>query len=271
MTDFVCTMLARRTLLASAAVLVGLASTGCATKYKDLKVFMQAHRQDVSASNYRLEPPDVIQVDSPTSPEIDNETQRIRSDGKISFRLIGEVQVAGLTPDELAAKLEGLLERFYEAPNVSVRVVSHESQSIYAFGQVSGRGAHPYTGRDTLLDLIADAQPNFIAWGAQVKVIRPSANPDERHEIVVDVDKMLESGDMTNNFLLQQGDIVYVPPTPLGWVGLRMQEILFPISPALSTYGSPVRFRQTTDEWQHGGYDNIHDEHNDNNRLSWAR
>lgn len=237
-----------------AAVLVAAGSSGCAPKYKDLKVFLQAHRHDVSATNYRLEPPDAICIDSPTSPEIDQEMQRIRSDGKISLRLIGEVQVSGLTPEEVAFKLEQALSRYYESPKVTVRVASFDSKNVYAFGQVMSRGSHPFTGRDTLLDLIATAQPNFLAWGAQVKVIRPSANSEERHEITVNIDKMLESGDLTDNFLLQEGDIVFVPPTPLGWVGLRIHELLFPISPALSTYNSPVRFRDTTDQMRYGGY-----------------
>ncbi len=252
---------------AAIAAVPCIASLGCAPKYQDLKVFNQAHRQEVAASSYRLEPPDIVQLESPTAPEVDQEVQRIRSDGKISLRLIGEVQVAGLTPEELAVKIEDLLSRYYESPEVTVRVSSFESKSVYVFGQVMSRGAHPFTGRDTLVDVIAAAQPNFLAWGAQVKVIRPSANPDERHEITVNVDKMLETGDMTDNFLLQEGDIVFVPPTPLGYVGLRIQELLFPVSPALATYNAPAQAKSTTHTLEHG-----YDESNGNSRrLIWMR
>lgn len=240
-------------LLTALAVLCS-AFAGCAPKYEDLKVFSQSHRQDVAASNYRLEPPDVIEIESPIALEIDQEVQRIRSDGKISLRLIGEVQVSGLTPEEVAAKLEELLSRYYESPEVTVRVASYASKNVYVFGQVMDRGAHPFTGRDTVVSLIAAAQPNFLAWGAQVKVIRPSPNPEERHEIVVNVDDMLESGDMTDNFLLQEGDIVFVPPTPLGYVGLRIQELLFPISPAIATYNAPAQAINSTDTIRYGGY-----------------
>jgi polysaccharide export outer membrane protein len=257
-------------LLVAAALLVGLSPSGCSSsksKYQDLKVFLQAHRHDVAGVSYRLEPPDVIQIESPSAPEVDRETQRIRSDGKIALRLLGEIQIAGLTPEEVAVKLEGLLEKYYESPSVTVRVAAYESKNVYAFGQVGRRGAFPFTGRDTLLDIIAAAQPNFIAWGEHVKVIRPSANPDERHEITVDVDKMLKEGDLTNNFLLQEGDIVYVPPTPTGWLGMRVQEIMFPVSPALSMYNSPVQARNTTEDYQYGGYQNL----DDRRRLVWNR
>ena len=89
-------------------------------------------------------------------------------------------------------------------------------------------------------------RPNFIAWGSQVKVIRPSPTPDEVHEITVDVDKMMQSGDLRDNLLLQEGDIVYVPPTPLGAVGLVIQEVLFPFSPLMSAYSFPADVVATT-------------------------
>ncbi|HOA74944.1 MAG TPA: polysaccharide biosynthesis/export family protein [Phycisphaerae bacterium] len=270
MTGRTTTRLNRRAAVVATGVALSMASAGCAPKYEDLKVFSQAHRQDVTASQYRLEPPDVIQIESPTAPEIDGEIQRIRSDGKITLRLIGDVQVSGLTPEELSAKLAELLSRYYESPEVTVRLMSYESKSVYVFGQVMGPGPQPFTGRDTLLDVIARAQPNFLAWGAQVKVIRPSAAPEERHELVVDVDKMLETGDMTNNFLLQEGDIVFVPPTPLGYVGLRIQELLFPISPALAAYNAPVQARNTTDSLRYGGYHH-RDDYNHRRQLMWPR
>lgn len=270
MTGTLIKLFVRRGLLAAGIGLLTTLLTGCASKYQDVKVFTQAHRQDVSASSYRLEPPDTIQIESPTAAEIDQEIQRIRSDGKISLRLIGEVQVSGMTPEEVAAKLEELLSRYYESPEVTVRVATFESKNVYVFGQVMSRGPQPFTGRDTLMDVISRAEPNFLAWGGQVKVIRPSANPDERHEIIVDVDKMLESGDMTNNFLLQEGDIVFVPPTPLGYVGLKIQEVLFPVSPALQTYNAPAQAKATTDYLRHGGYDNDDNKH-DRRRLIWGR
>lgn len=255
------------------ALVIAVLAGGCAPKHTDLKAFLQAHRHDVTGTSYRVEPPDVIAIESPNCPEVDGEAQRIRSDGKISLRLVGDVQVTGLEPREIGAKIEDLLSRYYNDPKVTVRVVSHESKHVYAFGQVTARGAFPFTGRDTVLDLLSRAQPDFLAWKAQVKVIRPSANPNERHEITINVDKMIESGDLTENFLLQAGDIVYVPPTPLGWAGLRIQELLFPISPALTTYQTPQNFRNATYEYKYGGsyryYDG--DDSNDRRRLLWLR
>ena len=78
-----------------------------------------------------------------------------------------------------------------------------------------------------------------------VRVVRPSADPNEIREITIDVTRMMQEGDLRNNLLLQEGDIVYVPPTPLGWVGLRVQEVLFPTQPLLNAYAYPANANNT--------------------------
>jgi polysaccharide export outer membrane protein len=233
------------------ATMLCLAATGCTSKYSDLKAFVQAHDHgDVAASRYRIEPPDVIAISSPTSPEIDGTFQTVGIDGKVSLKLIGDVKVSRLTPHEASSRLEDLLSRYYVEPKVHVRVAGPRSKRVYVLGQVGATGPMVYTGRDTLLDVLSRATMTHIAWGTKVRVIRPNADPGERHEIVVNVDEIMRTGDTRANFLLQPGDIVYVPPTPLGWVGLRIRELLFPVSPALVAYRSPEDFMQTNDMYE---------------------
>jgi len=252
--------------LAGVLVLVILAAlTGCTTKYADLKNFVPAHDQDVAATSYRIEAPDVVAIDSPSAAEIDGELQPVRSDGKISLRLLGEVKVSGLTPRELAAKLEDLLARYYVDPKVNVHIAGHQSKKIYVFGQIGNGGAMPFTGRDTVLDVLAKASPTSLAWGAQVKVIRPNALPQERHEVVVDIDKMMQTGDLQSNFLLKEGDIIYVPPTPLAWVGLRVRELLWPFQPMMQAYDSAIDVKDAPDRWKYGQYGYRYESSNDDN------
>jgi protein involved in polysaccharide export with SLBB domain len=231
------------------AVLAGLAA-GCAPKYDDLKSFTQGHEQQAAAIEYRIEPPDVINLSSPTAPELDGDIQQIRSDGKISLKLLGEVEAANLTPRELGSKLEEMLSRYYVAPSVTVRVVSFESKKVYVFGQVSRSGALPFTGNDTLLDVLAAAQLTPTAWGQQVKVIRPSASEKDRHDIIVDVDRIVQSGDLKSNFLLQEGDIVYVPPTPLAWLHGQIQDVAGPMAGASTIYTTPATMIGATDYYK---------------------
>jgi protein involved in polysaccharide export with SLBB domain len=235
-----------------------ICAVGCnGPRIDEMRYFLRAHENTVSGVEYRLAPPDAILISSAQAPEVDGEVQTIRSDGKVSLRLLGEVKVAGLTTQEAADKLESLLARYYFKPAVNIRVAAHRSKYVYVFGQVQGVGAQAYSGRDTLLHVLSRAQPNFIAWLEQVKVVRPSPNGDAR-EVVVDVKKLMRDGDTSRNILLQEGDIVYVPPTPLGWAGLRLREILFPVTPLARTITAPAGIKASADV-----YDDWNDDDSD--------
>jgi polysaccharide export outer membrane protein len=197
-------------------------------------------------------PPDSIAVHAPAAPEIDGVRQTVRPDGKVTLRLLGEVHVAGLTTKEVAEKLEAQLSRYYVAPEVVVEIAAYRSQFYYVFGQVARPGAKPYTGRDTLLKALADAKPTFLAWRSQVRVVRPSPDEKERKTVIVDLDEMVRTGDVNKNFLLQEGDIIEVPPTPLAWLGLRVREVLYPLQPAMRTYEEPTNIIRATDVYEHG-------------------
>jgi len=222
-----------------------LAGGGCSTSDQEVKAFLHEWETSVSATEYRVQPPDVLEISSSQAAEVDGESQTVNPTGKISLRLLGEVEVAGLTTTEINQKLESLLRKYYEDPKVNVRVSAHNSKRFYVFGQVARPGAFIYTGRDTLLHVLSESQPMFTAWKSQVKVIHPSHEDDKRQVMTVDVDRIMEEGRLDQNVLLQDGDIVYVPATPLAWVGLRLQEVLWPISPIMSAARTPADIATT--------------------------
>lgn len=243
-------------MLGTVCGLVGLTLCGaCGPSEKEIKAFVHEWEASVSASDYEVQPPDSLEISSSNAPEIDGEIQTVRQDGKITMRLLGEVKVAGLTPVEIARKVESLLRRYYLEPQVSVRVSSAGSKRYYVFGQVAREGAFQYTGRDTLLGALALANPNFTAAKEMIKVIRPSHEEDKRQVLTIDAYRMLEQGRMEQNVLLQEGDIIYVPPTVLGWIGLRFQEILYPIQPVLQTYSAPAGIASSNQTYRNANND----------------
>ncbi|RME37233.1 MAG: polysaccharide export protein [Planctomycetota bacterium] len=241
-----------RNALLAAGVLVAFGG-GCAAgaRRTDMLHFLKEHEYEVSAIEYRVGVPDAIAISAPRILEIDGEVQRIQPDGKINLRLLGEVKIVGMTAKEIAAKLEVLLSRYYVDPKVSVRVVDYASKKYYVTGQVGAAGPKPYTGRDTLIDAVLGAGVNFMSWTSHVKVVRPTRGEDTVRTIKVNVDKMVRTGDWSKNILLEPNDIVYVPPTPLAWVGLRFQELLFPVSPVLQAYTTPLDVKITNDYYRY--------------------
>ena len=150
-----------------------LFGAGChGTSAERLKAFLQEPRSPVSATEYRVLPPDVLMINSVRVPEINNFRVEVRPDGKINLPLIGEVTVAGNTPQEIEAVLQAKSRKFYEEVDATVQVAEFRSQKIYVFGQVTRPGPLPWTGADTVIDVLALAQPMPTAWPERIVVAR---------------------------------------------------------------------------------------------------
>ncbi len=226
--------------LACCAVPVALALVGCAPNNKDMLHFLRDREHQVSAIEYRLGIPDAVAITAPRIAEIDRGVHQIQPNGKITLKLLGDVKIVGMTAKEVGAKLEVLLGRYYVDPKVSVRVASYLSKKYYVYGQGVGAQPRRYTGRDTLVDAVFGAVPDFQSWTSRVSVIRPARDGRPIRKIVVDVRDMLRTGDWSKNILLEPDDVVFVPPTPMAWVTHRVYELLFPVAPLAALYTGPA-------------------------------
>ncbi len=215
-------------------------TVGCAVSNKDMLHFLREHEHDVSAIEYRVGIPDTLGISAPQIIEIDGSFQRIQPDGKINLSLLGEVKVTDMTAKEIAAKLEVLLGRYYVEPKVTVKLATYASKKYYVRSESGASGSRPYTGRDTLLDVVMNSGITFLDWTSRVKVTRPGYGEEPARTLHVNVDKMIKEGDWTQNILLEPNDIVYIPPTPIAWVGQRVRELVYPVGPALQAYTAPA-------------------------------
>ncbi len=206
---------------------------------EDIKAFVRPKEAAVGEEGYILQPPDEIEISCSKVPEIHLQRQQIRPDGMVTFEALGEVRAAGRMPRELAYELGQKASLLYalnvENP-VDVRVVAYESRVFYVLGEVYFPGPKVATGRDTVLTALAQARPTVLAWLNRIQVIRPSANKKVKPKIFeINYKKMIAKGDTSKNVLLQEGDMIYVPPTVLAGVALKIEEFVRPIGRAFST------------------------------------
>ncbi|MDD5457932.1 MAG: polysaccharide biosynthesis/export family protein [Phycisphaerae bacterium] len=206
---------------------------------EDIQAFTRPEAVDVTSDSYILQPPDEIEIQCTAVPEIHLQIQKIRPDGMVTFEGIGEVKAAGRTPKELADVIREKAIMLYaltgENP-IAVKISVFESKWYYVVGEVYYEGPKPYTGRDTVLKGIAEARPNILAWSKRTQIIRPSANKDVAPKIFeVNYKDMIMRGDTSKNVLLQEGDIIYVPPTVLARIAMTIEEFLRPVGRAFST------------------------------------
>ena len=74
-------------------------------KSKNIQEFQKPWEAEVTSKEYILQPSDEITISATRVPELHEQAQTIRPDGKISFETIGDVPVAGKTPSEVAELL----------------------------------------------------------------------------------------------------------------------------------------------------------------------
>ncbi len=234
--------------------LVGLAS--CFSSHpRHIEAFIRPHEVEVTAERYVLQPPDEIEVHCSKVPEIHLQRQRVRPDGKGGFETLGEFEAAGKTPEELAKDVQQKVVELYtlvaDKP-IEVRLIAYQSKFYYVLGQVYLPGPKVYTGRDTVLYALAAARPNPMAWLKRVQVIRPSRDKSVRPKIFeVNFDRMAVHGDASKNVLLQEGDVIYVPPTVLAAMALKVEEVIRPLARAFSG----VNIVESGGQRRVGGYD----------------
>ncbi|AQT69467.1 polysaccharide export protein Wza [Anaerohalosphaera lusitana] len=221
-------------------------TTGCfSSNPEDINAFLMPDQAEIAAQNYLLRPPDRIVIHCTSIPELHEQEQAIRPDGKIAFQDIGELKVAGKTPNEVSGILKDRLSKLYKLTGdipVDVRVAEYRSAAYYVFGEVNFPGAKPFTGRDTVLSAISKSRPTGSSWSERVQIIRPSSDPEERPKIFeVNLNRMLAHGDTSKNVLLQEGDMIYVPPTILAASAEVIEEIVRPVGRAFA----PVNITQT--------------------------
>jgi len=246
--------------VAMCAWLAGCSQNG----HKDaeqLQSFLQKKRSPVAGVPYRVLPPDHIGLASKYVREIDGIIRQVRPDGKIALPLIGEVFVAGKTLREIGQEIDRLARQYYKRVDVTVHMAAYNSQKIYVFGQVARAGPRPWTGADTILDVLARVQPTLLAWPEKIKVIRGESpkrggylpyrdqveNENQSREVTVDLMAMITKGDMSHNILLWPDDIIYVPANPPAKVGLVLRQLLFPVQPVLEAVRVPKSYAEATD------------------------
>jgi len=117
-------------------------------------------RSDLVASSqpYLIGPFDRLVIDVYGVEELSEREVQTDASGRISFPLVGSVNAAGLTAEQLAGEIDrGLRGRFVRNPQVSVNVKETKSQLITVEGEVREPGLYPVQGKMTLLRAIATA------------------------------------------------------------------------------------------------------------------
>lgn len=153
---------------------------------------------------------DVLAVNVWKEPDV-SKSVPVRSDGKISLPLVGEVQAAGRTPLKLEQEIAARLKNYIAEPEVTVIVQQINSQKFNILGMVNRPGSYPISNSATVLDAIALAG-GFRDFAKQkaIYVLRQNADGAETR-LPFNYKDVVKGKNTAQNIKLQPRDTIVVP------------------------------------------------------------
>jgi polysaccharide export outer membrane protein len=166
----------------------------------------------------RLGVGDQVRVTVFQYPDLTTDT-RISQTGTITFPLIGEVKIGGLTPAGAGTEIARQLKRgkYMLNPQVTVVMTELRSRQVSVLGQVNRPGRYAIDDTSAkLTDVLALAGGVSPIGADTVSIVLNRHGKTEKLEI--DVAAMVRDGDLSKNIDIQNGDTVYVPRAPTFYV-----------------------------------------------------
>jgi polysaccharide biosynthesis/export protein len=166
------------------------------------------------SNDYRVGADDLVKISVFDHPELSTDA-RISKSGNITYPLLGELPVAGLTVHEFEQLLVRRLDAggYVHHAQVSVLVTDYESQKIAVMGQVAKPGQYALTTASHALDLLAQAGGPVNGVAADDAVLVRS----DGTKIQLDLHALFD-GDPSQNPVVHSGDSLFVPRAPLFYI-----------------------------------------------------
>lgn len=135
----------------------------------------------------------------------------VRSDGKISLPLVGEIQASGRTPLQLEQEITTKLKTYISDPEVTVMVQESKSQKFNVLGMVAKPGAYPLIASTTVLDAIAVAGGfRDFAKTKSIYILRKDVM-GQPQRILFNYKDVINGKNQEENIPLRADDTIVVP------------------------------------------------------------
>jgi len=162
-------------------------------------------------ANYVIRGRDVLRITVYDHPDL-NTVVRVTEVGTITFPLLGEVEVKGLTVHQLGKEIAGLLSKgLIVNPQVNVFVEQFKTQRVTVIGEVNKPGQYNLIMDEPtyVADIISNCLGVTRDAGETLTILRKQK--DGQKKIFVELSRLLRDGDLSQNVELQEGDLLYVP------------------------------------------------------------
>jgi len=160
-------------------------------------------------AHYRLNSGDTLRISVWREPDLLQELL-IRPDGGVTFPLIGDVQIAGLSIDAAQEAIRTRLAKYVPDAHVNIALLSAAGNAAYVIGKVSRPGPVPLSGSVTVVQALSVAGGATVyADTDEIRVLRSCEG--KQRTIVVNYADIERGINLGQNITLRSGDVVVVP------------------------------------------------------------
>jgi polysaccharide export outer membrane protein len=160
--------------------------------------------------NFIIGNDDLLAISVWKEPEL-TKSVPVRSDGKISLPLVGELQATGRSPLQLELDITEKLKNFITTPEVTVIVQEVRSRKFNLLGEVLKPGEYPLTASTTIVDAIALAGGfKDFAKRTGVYVLRKGPDGSESH-LKFNYKDFIKGKNTSQNIKVEPNDTIIVP------------------------------------------------------------
>jgi protein involved in polysaccharide export with SLBB domain len=178
-------------------------------------------------NSYHIGRGDELNIAFVYTPEL-NTRATVRSDGRIGLPLVGDMQVEGLTTEQLRLQIEQALQGRVKRPQMSINVQgSAASQRVFVGGEVALPGAQPLVGPLTVLQAVMSAHGlKETAQASEVLVLRSTGSSTPPTLIKVDLAGLMAGKGGSQDLALQAQDVVLVPRSGVAQLNVWVDQYL---------------------------------------------
>lgn len=188
---------------------------------------------------YRIEPGDTLQVKYVYHTELAQEDV-VRPDGKITIKLIGEMEVAGMTTTELEKQIVARSSDQIKGPEVVISIVKFSEKQVFVGGEVGKAGTLLYRkGMTPLQAVIASGGFRDTAAVDSVVLVRLGSKSGEVITRKVNLEEVVKDG-AKEQLYLAPNDIVFVPRSSIAEADLWVRQHIVELIPIFRGIGASV-------------------------------
>ena len=208
----------------------GCATTGSISKAAEEKD-QGIEIKNVKITEFILGPGDTINISVYRQDDL-KRTAFIELSGKITYPLIGDIQVSGMSIFQVRDKIRDELKKYIIDPQVSVDVVTIRSQKVIVLGEVNNPGLFNLDIPLSTLEAISRAG-GFTLDAKKKNVLLIRGGLKNPQIMTLNIDRIFSEHDIAQNIYLQNGDILYVPATFIANISRYFEHLSKILAPML--------------------------------------